>query len=169
MKRGLKNSRFRGSVSSKKEQVRKPLGKGKIIFSIILTALIVWLIGLSLQFSSRCEDQNCFDERLKNCHRTTFVGGTQEVVYEYSIEGRSGDFCMVAVELLQGQLNEQNSKILEGKEMTCKIPYGLVIRPESDMKNCHGELKEGLQDIIIENLHSYLIGNLDKINEELKN
>ena len=154
---------------SRDKPKRKHMSKGKIALSIVLTALIVWVIGLSLQVSTRCADQTCFDERLKTCYRTTFTGGTDEVVYEYSIEGRSGDFCVVEVELLQGQLNEQNSKFLEGKSMSCEVPFGLVIRPESDMKNCHGDLKEGLQELIIENLHTYLIANLDKINEELDN
>ena len=53
--------------------------------------------------------------------------------------------------------------------MDCSVPFGLVIKPESEMKNCHGELKEGLQEIIIENLHTYIVGNLDKINAEIDN
>ena len=148
----------------------KSSGNGKIVFSIIFTALIVLIAGMyffDMSPKAICSDQACFDERLKSCEKTIFVGGSGEVVYRYEIEGSLGNSCLVSVELLQGQLTEEDSKFLEGKKMDCRIPLGEVISPESNMKNCHGILKEDLQEIIIESLHAYVVRNIDKINEEI--
>jgi hypothetical protein len=69
--------------------------------------------------------------------------------------------------LLQGELNNQDSVKLEGNKMECKLPRGVVMIPESDIGNCHGLLKEGLQDLVIQKLHTYLVQNLGRINLEL--
>jgi len=164
---GVRKRESIGSLERNYSSSAPELSKRKIIISVVLTAIIVWLIGLYFQSASKCYDQTCFDEKLKTCQRTTFVGISDGVVYGYSIEGRSGDVCVVDVRLLQGQLNEKNSQVLEGKSMSCELPFGVVIKPESDIKNCHGPLKEGLQEVIIENLHAYIVGNLDKINDEI--
>ena len=42
-----------------------------------------------------------------------------------------------------------------------------IMNPESDIGSCHGPLKEGLQDLIIQKLHSYLVQNLGRINLEV--
>ena len=41
-----------------------------------------------------------------------------------------------------------------------------MIFPESDINNCHGLLKEGLQDLFISKLHRYIVQNLGEINVE---
>jgi hypothetical protein len=69
--------------------------------------------------------------------------------------------------LLQGELSNQDSVRLEGQEMTCFLPKGVVMIPESDIGRCHGLLKEGLQDLVIEKLHAYLVQNLGQINLEM--
>ena len=93
----------------------------------------------------------------------------QEMIFEYSIEGRARDKCEVVVELLQGELNNADSEKLEHQKMICMLPLNVVMDPESDIGACHGELKEGLQDLIIRNLHTYLVQNLGKLNLEMLN
>jgi len=39
--------------------------------------------------------------------------------------------------------------------------------PESNIGKCTGLLKEGLQDLVIKKLHTYLVQNLGKLNLEL--
>ena len=51
--------------------------------------------------------------------------------------------------------------------MNCMLPLGVRMIPESDIGNCHGLLKEGLQDIIIKRLHTYLVENIGQINLEV--
>ena len=48
--------------------------------------------------------------------------------------------------------------------MECEIPRGMIVLPEDRIDSCHGALKEGLQDMIIQRLHTYILQNLGKIN-----
>lgn len=137
---------------------------------LILTALtiLVWIIWTMFFSYSKCTDWNCFNEHLENCNKAIFVGGA-DMIFKYIIEGSSGSKCEVSVQLLQGELNNQDSIKLEMQEMVCMLPEGIVMIPESDIGNCHGLLKEGLQDLVIKKLHSYLVQNLGKINLEALN
>ena len=51
--------------------------------------------------------------------------------------------------------------------MTCMLPEGIVMIPESNIGKCSGLLKEGLQDLVIRKLHTYLVQNLGRINLEV--
>ena len=50
--------------------------------------------------------------------------------------------------------------------MECFIPRDLIIMPEEKIEFCHGDLKEAIQDQIIEKMHLYIIQNIDKVDEE---
>ena len=89
------------------------------------------------------------------------------MIFEYTIKGVERDECEVVVQLLQGELSNQDSIKLEMQKMTCMLPKGVVMIPESDIGNCHGLLKEGLQDLVIKKLHTYLVQNLGQINLEI--
>jgi len=89
------------------------------------------------------------------------------MIFEYIIRGVSDGECEVDLELLRGELNNQDSLKLEGHEMTCYLPKGVLMIPESNIGKCTGLLKEGLQDLVIRKLHTYLVQNLGKLNLEL--
>jgi len=89
------------------------------------------------------------------------------MIFEYNIRGETKGACEVEVELLQGELNNVDSLKLEGQSMTCMLPLGAVVAPESDISICHGLLKEGLQDLVIRKLHTYLVQNLGRLNLEM--
>ena len=89
------------------------------------------------------------------------------MIFEYIIRGDSDSGCKVDVQLLQGELDNQETIKLEKQKMTCTLPKGVVMIPESDIGNCHGMLKEGLQELIIKKLHTYLVQNVGKINLEV--
>ena len=38
--------------------------------------------------------------------------------------------------------------------------------PESNTKNCHGLLKEAIQEVVINRMYSEIVQNLGKISEE---
>ena len=84
-----------------------------------------------------------------------------------SIKGEEDKGCEVVVKLLQGDLNNADSEKLEGYDMSCVLPLGVVMDPESDISNCHGLLKEGLQELIINKMYNYLVQNLGRLNLEM--
>ncbi|MFH1522099.1 MAG: hypothetical protein ABIF18_04030 [archaeon] len=135
---------------------------------VILGVLAVLIWGVWVLFFSYadCEAWECFNDNLKNCDKTKFIGET-DMIFEYIIEGSSDGECEVVVQLLQGELNNKDSIKLEMQKMTCMLPGGIVMIPESDIGNCHGMLKEGLQDLVIKKLHTYLVQNLGKLNLEM--
>ena len=133
------------------------------LIAVVVLVYVFWMLFFSYE---DCGSWDCFNENLKVCDKTRFIGG-EEMVFEYTVLGKSGDSCEVNVVLLQGSLGAKDSSFLEGREMVCDLPFGVVMLPESDMVNCHGLLKEGLQDLMIERLYSYIIDNLGKINLEI--
>ncbi len=128
-----------------------------VIIGIILS---VWLIFFNYK---NCKDKSCFDASLKACDKATFVN-EGSIVFGYKINGRIGDRCSVDVKLLHGKLNNKDFLQLKGQSMTCLLPFGVVMAPEGDINMCHGLLKEGLQDLIIRKMHTYLVQNLGKLN-----
>ncbi|MBT6689807.1 hypothetical protein HN903_00590 [archaeon] len=139
--------------------------RGLLIFLVLLFILSwgVWFVFFSYE---SCDSKICFDDKLKGCERVRFIGGN-EMIFRYVIRGESSGACEVDIELLQGDLDNADSIKLEGRGMTCMLPLGAVVVPESDIGVCHGLLKEGLQDLIIRNLHSYLVENLGTLNLEM--
>ena len=137
-------------------------------FLVLFLLLLVVLAVLWFWFFSygSCDSWECFNEKLRRCDRVRFIGGT-DMIFEYSIKGISGGECEVDVELLMGELNNQDSIKLENQKMTCMLPKKVVMIPESNIGRCHGLLKEGLQDLVIKKLHTYLVQNLGEINLEI--
>jgi hypothetical protein len=135
-----------------------------IILGIILILVGIWAWA-SFVYYKNCDTKDCFDNSLLGCSRAQYLN-TGNMTFLYSINGKSNGLCVVQVELVQGDLNNQDSLKLEKKEMKCYLPLNTIMIPESDINNCHGLLKEGLQDIFISRLHSYLVQNLGRINLE---
>ncbi|MCK4997587.1 hypothetical protein KAS08_04745 [Candidatus Pacearchaeota archaeon] len=130
-----------------------------------IVIIVVAVLLLSLGYNE-CDSWECFNSGLERCSRTKFIGGTK-MIFEYTIKGSKGEECEVGVQLLQGELNNKDSLKLEGNKMICMLPKGVVMIPESNIGNCHGLLKEGLQDLIIRKLHTYLVQNLGRLNLEI--
>lgn len=135
------------------------------MFLLILGAVaVIFYIGWILFFSfDRCDSQGCFDSHLESCSRAKFIGGNK-MIFEYSILGKKSGSCSVKVKLLQGDLSNQESLRLKGKEMVCSVPLGVVMIPGADLSSCHGYLKEEWQDLIIKKLHRYIVQNVGRIN-----
>ena len=138
----------------------------KLLFIFLLLGILIWGIWTFFFSYKECDNWNCFNENLERCNRAKFIG-EKDMIFEYIIHGNSGSDCEVEVELLQGELDDQDSIKLERQKMTCMLPKGVIMIPESDIGNCHGTLKEGLQDLIIKKLYTYLVQNIGKINLEV--
>jgi len=156
--------------------MRKVIKKGEVVevkrfnwtsWLFLATIMLIVFVAVFLVFGFvYCENKTCFDKALKDCDRAKFVYG-DGMIFEYMIKGKSGDGCEVNVKLLQGNLNDADSAKLEGLDMICVLPLGVVMNPENDIGSCHGMLKEGLQDLIIEKLNTYLVQNLGQLNLEI--
>lgn len=136
------------------------------VAGLIISVLLGVLFFANYVYFRECENQKCFNDYLKDCKRAKYVA-EKEMVFGYSILGSSGSDCVVEVELLQGDVSNQDSLKIVGKTMACSIPKGVVIAPEADIDLCSGELKEGLQDLIISKLHKYIVQNLGDISSEV--
>ena len=138
----------------------------RLLFIPLGIAIIVAAVVLLFFGYKECDDWDCFNENLEKCSRSKFIGETS-MIFEYTIKGAHGDTCEVGVELLQGELSNKDSVKLERQSMDCFLPRGVIMIPESDIGNCHGLLKEGLQDLVIKKLHTYLVQNLGQLNLEM--
>jgi len=135
---------------------------------LVILAVLIWVVWFVFFSYAFCDTRDCFNSRLEGCNKAKFVGG-EEMIFEYTIKGFSNKGCEVRVQLLQGELNNQDSEKLETYEMTCYLPEGVIMIPEKNIGKCTGLLKEGLQDLVIKKLHTYLVQNLDNLNLDTLN
>jgi hypothetical protein len=136
---------------------------------IILAAILVFLaitIFFTFFYAKKCKDANCFNSMLAKCKKAEFLNSKEDSTWLYSIKGSNKDKCVVNVKNVLIKLDE--AKAVQGKSMLCYLPKGVVIAPESALDECHGMLKEALQDIIIERMHTYIVQNIGQISESLK-
>lgn len=149
--------------------IKQHEGKRHLNYSLFFVIIVVALLAVGAWFyffrEVTCSSWGCFNTELQECDKVTFVGGT-DMIFEYKILGSNEGDCVVNVKLLQGELNDQDSLKLEEKSMECSLPLGVVMFPESNLKNCHGLLKEDLQELFIAKLHTYIVQNLGRINLE---
>ncbi|MEK6903544.1 MAG: hypothetical protein AABW64_02775 [Nanoarchaeota archaeon] len=121
-----------------------------------------------------CEqDKVCFDENAKECRPAELTLVKNNNVYSYWIGNSLGKTCEVHIKLLRVEAGAapEFRALLEGKEMTCKIPKENLAATNVDemerlMGYCHGELKEGLYELIIQRLYEGVVGQLSGILRE---
>ena len=103
---------------------------------------------------------------MTKCSRVSFIKEDSKASWYYEIQGNIGkDSCIVKIKLLKMNSGDIDTVVLEGSEMKCIVNKGETIAPEENMKSCSGLLKEKLQEIIIDRMHSYLLQNLGDIKE----
>lgn len=130
-----------------------------VVLVIILLSFFIWA---NFFYYKPCENTFCFEDYLKDCQRARFISAG-DINMEYLIQGKVGDKCRVVAKLRSADLSIKDSEKLVGKEMTCEFQAGLIIYPENQINLCHGLLKEGLQDLLIDKLHKYIIQNIEEI------
>jgi len=138
--------------------------KSKMVFKIVLVValiIVIAFLGYSLYYGT-CGNDECFNNALENCKRVEYIS-YGNMSFAYKIEGKDQDYCSIRVKLLGGEFSDEDSRKLVGKDMVCLIPFGAIIAPESNIDNCHGLLKEGLQEIIISKLHRYISQNIGRL------
>jgi hypothetical protein len=140
-----------------------------IIFSIALAIALILALYMTFFSFKTCDNFDCFQKEMKECNRVVYINEEPEASWKYYINGEENDKCVVEVTLLQAKKGELGIDKLEGLSMKCSYNIGVANYPEKDLVKCSGKLREELQTIIINKLHSYILGNLGEFNESLQN
>lgn len=142
--------------------------KWTLVFAIILVVAIIVALYFTFFYASSCASFECFQEAMKKCSKVTYVNEEPEASWGYKITGKSGGQCFIKVTLLQAKQGELGIDKLNGYGMECAYPTGISTYPEKDLTRCSGKLREELQTIVINKLHSYLLSNLGQLNESIR-
>jgi hypothetical protein len=142
--------------------------KRRLILSVIIliTAIIIVIIAYLFFIPKSCNDMNCFSNSLQKCSRTYFIKEDLTGSWYYEILGSNGkDSCNVKIKLLKMNTGTIDTESLQGNEMKCIVSKGETLAPEDNMNVCSGPLKEKLQEIIIDRMHSYISKNIGEVKE----
>jgi len=132
----------------------------EILIAVILIAL-VWSIYFLFFRYTTCSDDKCFSTSLVKCNKVIYNRDTPDLLITYKILGASNNRCNINVKLIQVKHGSTSMAIFENKEMICSISLGSLTMPESNLQNCNGELRQEIQEAIINNMHSQIIENLN--------
>ena len=135
-----------------------------VIVGIVLVLFLMLLVFANTIYFKECKSSFCFNYFMEGCHRTTYVYDYGNFSLEYKVLGREGESCLVEVLFLKG---DENSQHLKGESMICDNPLGTARVIGYPYNNCHGLLKEGLNDLMISGLQKYIVQNIGEINEEV--
>src|SRR4030042_1799519 len=134
---------------------------------VVLLLLIYFVVyeDIFLIFTEECRDSDCFNKNLAGCKRARFINEEPEATWIETIKGKAEGACEVEVELAVVKEGKIDLRTIEGEKMLCYQPLNAVSFPGQDLTKCTGKLKEGMQDLIIKKMHSYILENLGQINE----
>ncbi len=139
------------------------LGKFVFVsFIFILGILLIWFIFASFIYSKPCDSSACFKTMISVCHRADFIS-SDLVRLDNQIVGLTSGGCEVEVRAVDNNLG-----ISMGEKMTCYIPLGLSVLPQSKLDLCSGKLRESIQEIIISELYKTIGQNVEELNSFFK-
>jgi len=144
------------------------MNKKRIILLIGIVIVVIVLIYFVFFYKNSCKDASCFSAAQKKCSKVSYLNDGEDATWLYKIKGKKKDNCIVEVKLLQAKKGSAELEKLSGLEMICSLPLGYVGEPQKDLSFCHGLLKEELQELLIQKMHSYILTNLGKIDDALK-
>ncbi|MEM0465824.1 MAG: hypothetical protein QXW97_03965 [Candidatus Pacearchaeota archaeon] len=131
---------------------------------ILVIIIIIAITFIILYYPKSCEDFQCFSNALNSCKKVTVVREDSKASWYYEIKGRdSENACKVRVKILSLKQGPLDIEDLQGEEMICSVKKGELLYPEENIDSCTGLLKEELQGIIIQKMHSYIIKNIGEI------
>ena len=138
----------------------------KEIVAVMIVIVAVLAIYLTF-YPTRCKDISCFEAHMIKCSSAVFVNEEEEASWMYKILGTGDGKCQVQVTLLNAKEGNIDLRVYEGTKMICSHEIGIAGYPEKNLGVCHGELKEGLQAVVIEKLYKYIVTNIGEIREEI--
>ena len=106
---------------------------------------------------------------IEKCSRYSWIKDDSQARWMYNINGADGNSrCNIDVTLVSLKQGGIDNEKLQGKSMICSVLKTEAENPEKDLVRCSGELKEGIQEIIIQRMHNYLLENFGEIKNEFK-
>lgn len=152
--------------------IKKPLPK---IWRFILVLIIILVIIMYFYYPKDCDDRECFIKKAQTCSKANVIEYKEGNEFIYEIKEKQRGDCLVYIKMNKMRENTDYNlvKILEGKDMLCKIPLEeFKLNPLADTKDiidkCSGSLKEGLQQLTIERLYGVVVSNMGSVNKELQ-
>lgn len=142
--------------------------KKRAIILILILVVALLAIYFTFFYTKKCGDRGCFNLALQKCSRVSYLNDAEDTVWLYKIKGKEKGGCEVYVKLVKLKTGATDIVELEGKDMNCYPPLGIMRDPQDDLGKCSGKLKEEMQTLIINRLHAYIVENLGQISEELK-
>lgn len=139
-----------------------------IVLIVVVALAIIGAVYFGFFYTPSCSNYECWQKYMSRCSGATFINDEPEASWKYEVEGSTNGQCAINVVLLLAKKGELGIEKLVGDEMTCYYPKGTAAYAEKDLGKCHGILKEELQALIINKLHSYIIENLGKVEEGLE-
>lgn len=135
---------------------------------IAVFIMVVAIMALYLTFIPPiCADYTCFEARMSACKPAIFVNEEDDASWRYEIIGTGQNTCSMEVSLLSAKNADLGLRNYEGFDMRCYYDLGVTGYPEKNLEACHGPLKEGLQNIVIEKLYKYIVSNIGEINDKI--
>lgn len=140
-----------------------------IIICLLVFLTLVGIIYFNWIFSYDCKSLECFKAHEEKCSRAIYILDSEISTMKYQIIRNTNGLCEIEITNLQIKEGTVESKNLEGKFMNCFVKIGETKNPESDLKNCHGEFKEELQELIIKNMHAQIVKKLNENSTQINN
>ncbi|MBS3072857.1 hypothetical protein J4477_03430 [Candidatus Pacearchaeota archaeon] len=148
------------------------MNKGVMLILFIIIVLSAALY-FTFVYSTPCDNLACWETKLEKCGRAKYLNDAGDVAWQYKIEGKAKinglDKCIVNVKLADIRKGSIKTLRLKDQEMQCAVPLGVISYPETNIESCSGQLKEGMQSLIIEQLYQYILDNIGTIGTEITN
>ncbi len=141
--------------------------KERVALVVLAVILLIAIIVLVLMKTKECSNLECFNSALEKCKKAAWLSDENDAAWEYTIKGKANEECEVNVKLVEIKQGKTDVLKLQGMEMKCYVPAGFSGNPQADLSKCHGALKEEMQDVIINKMHSYILDNIGKISSDL--
>jgi len=137
-----------------------------LFFIILIVSILVFGSYFLFFYSKACPDMACFIKAMEKCNKVYVTKQDVNSDWKYRIIG-SGfeESCRVRITLLKIKQGSIDGEKLQGKEMVCDLLKGDSQYPEKDLSRCTGQLKEEMQDLIIQRMHKYLLQNIGEVKQ----
>jgi hypothetical protein len=136
---------------------------------ILLISLVIFSGYFLFVYAKPVLTAEGFGNAMVNCGHVSWVKEDAQASWLYTIKGNAvGDACDIEVKLLKMKEGTLDSEKLQGMKMLCVQNKGDNQFPEKDISRCSGELKEQLQELIIQRMHSYILENFGEIKQDFK-
>jgi len=146
----------------------KHITLGKVLLSISLIIILTLAVYLTVPIK-KCYDRSCFNSEANRCRASSFLNKEEGNLIQYAIKGPRWRGCLLEIKIID--TNSIRTEFLEGKKMTCIIPFGQKVFLEDVggiLDYCSGPLKEGLYEVLLERMTTLITKELANVTAEME-